>query len=56
MDRESQKQDAHRLGSTADRLDSLADTAELMDDPAGADRLRELASSCRLRAMTLLDD
>lgn len=44
------------LASTADRLDVLADTAELMGDDAGADRLRMLASDCRARAMAMLDD
>ena len=41
----------HRV---ADRLDALADTAELMGDPAGSERLREQASSRRLQAMALL--
>ncbi|CAN5431694.1 hypothetical protein BH23ACT3_BH23ACT3_03570 [soil metagenome] len=39
-----------------DRLDSLADTAELMGDPDGAARLRAQASSRRLAAMESLDD
>ena len=50
------QRDVQMLASTADRFDALADTAELMDDRCGADRFRELASSCRLRAMSLLDD
>lgn len=44
------------LVAAADRMDSLADIADLMGDRAGADRLRERSSSCRLRAMRLLDD
>jgi hypothetical protein len=40
----------------ADRLDSLAETAELMGDDDGALRLRQRASTLRLRAMELLDD
>lgn len=39
----------------ADRLDSLADTAELMGDPDGAARLRTEASNRRLAAMETLD-
>lgn len=41
---------------SAERLDSLVDTAELMGDLEGADRFRELASRLRLAAMELLDD
>jgi hypothetical protein len=41
---------------SADRLDELADTSALMGDEPGAERLRALASDCRLRAMGLLDD
>jgi hypothetical protein len=40
----------------ADRLDSLADAAELMDDPDGAARLRTQAANRRLEAMESLDD
>lgn len=48
--------DVLALTSTADRLDAMADTAELMGDAAGADRFRERACGYRLRAMKLLDD
>jgi hypothetical protein len=43
------------LTSAAERLDSLADTAELMGDDAGAARLRAAAWNHRLEAMELLD-
>ncbi len=43
------------LQAVADRLDALADTAELMGDLAGEARLREQASSRRLQALALLD-
>ena len=43
------------LTAIADRLSSLADTAELMGDGAGAVRLRDAASKTRLQAMRLLD-
>jgi hypothetical protein len=56
MDERSPTLDAHQLACAADRFDAWADTAELMDDTGGADRFRELASGCRLRAMALLDD
>jgi hypothetical protein len=39
----------------ADRLDALADTAELMGDEAGACRFRQQAAHVRLEAMDLLD-
>ena len=39
----------------ADRLDALADTAELMGDDAGACRFRQQAAHVRLEAMDLLD-
>jgi hypothetical protein len=53
--------DLHRsmvaaLASSADQYDSLADAAELMGDPSGAERLRAEACNCRLEAMELLDD
>jgi hypothetical protein len=56
MESEAEGPDLLALASAADRLDALADTAELMGDEAGADRFRERASSCRMRAMKLLDD
>ena len=42
--------------ATADRLDGLADVAELMDDVDGAVRLRCQASELRVAAMRLLDE
>lgn len=39
-----------------DRLDALADTAELMDDHDGAEWLRAQAVRRRLEAMATLDD
>jgi hypothetical protein len=44
-----------QLAVAADRLDDLADLAELMGDEAGAVRFRNEGSRCRRRAMTLLD-
>ncbi|MFL6206528.1 MAG: hypothetical protein ACJ739_14395 [Acidimicrobiales bacterium] len=44
------------LAATADRLDSLADTAELMGDEAGAARLRAQSATCREHALRALDD
>ena len=43
------------LTAAADRLDDLADVAELMGDDAGALRFRRQGSDCRARAMALLD-
>ena len=43
------------LSTVADRLSSLADTAELMGDGAGAARFRDAAAVMRLEAMGLLD-
>ena len=43
------------LAAVADRLSSLADTAELMGDAAGAARFRDAAAVMRLEAMGLLD-
>ncbi|MGB3411964.1 MAG: hypothetical protein WBA45_12300 [Microthrixaceae bacterium] len=43
------------LAAVADRLASLAETAELMGDTASALRYREGAAIARLRAMELLD-
>ncbi len=40
----------------AQRLDEMADTAELMGDDAGAARFRAEALGCRMVAMHLLDD
>jgi hypothetical protein len=56
MSDESTEQDIAGLAATAERLDGLAETAELMGDPDAAGRLRDAASTARLHAMTLLDD
>lgn len=40
----------------ADRLDGLADVAELMDDDDGAVRLRRRAAEVRAAAMASLDE
>ena len=56
MEREFSTSAVPALTLAADRLDALADTAELMGDAAGAARLRADASTRRLQAMTLLDD
>ena len=42
------------LAAVADRLDALAESAELMGDVAGAEGLRANASTRRLQAMALL--
>jgi len=44
-----------QLCSAADRLDSLAEIAELMDDRDTAASLRAEASGRRMQAMDLLD-
>jgi hypothetical protein len=46
---------AARLAAVADRLDDLAEVAELMDDDAGATRFRAAGARCRARAMAMLD-
>lgn len=43
------------LVRAADRLDELADTAELMGDSEGATRFRGEARANRMQAMELLD-
>lgn len=43
------------LVAVADRLDTWADTAELMGDDAGAHRFRGQAATLRTQAMALLD-
>lgn len=50
------RDDVPALTLAADRLDALADTAELMGDEAGSARLRAEAQTRRLQAMELLDD
>ncbi len=47
---------AEELARAADRLDALAEVAELMDDEATARRFRHEGERCRMQAMTLLDD
>lgn len=49
-------QELARRSATADRLDGLADVAELMDDADGALRLRHQASALRVAAMQMLDE
>lgn len=44
------------LVRAADRLDELADAAELMGDDDGATRLRDEARAHRMQALDLLDD
>jgi hypothetical protein len=44
------------LSAIADRLSSLADTAELMEDGGTAARFRDAAAVMRLQAMGLLDE
>ncbi|MEM8620701.1 MAG: hypothetical protein AAGF73_13360 [Actinomycetota bacterium] len=46
----------HVLQLAAERLDALADVAELMGDGAAAERFRADANRRRLEAMALLDD
>jgi hypothetical protein len=55
MDDEHRDRSVRELEKAADRLDALADTAELMGDDDGAARFRSEASQQRLRAMALLD-
>lgn len=55
MDDERRERSLRELVNAAERLDALADTAELMDDDDGAARFRAGASRCRVRAMELLD-
>lgn len=56
MDEQHDRTPFLEMMRVADRLESLAETAALMDDQAGALRLRTQASNTRLRAMALLDD
>ncbi|MGK0277094.1 MAG: hypothetical protein ACI9N0_003493 [Ilumatobacter sp.] len=53
---DEQSTDLAGLQDAADRLDALADTADLMDDSNGGRRLRDAAANARLRAMKVLDD
>ncbi len=56
MDPEHGRHVALELARVADRLDALADVAELMDDEVTARRFRHEGERCRMQAMTLLDD
>lgn len=44
-----------QLAAAADRLDELADVADLMGDEAGAARFRREGSIARRRALAILD-
>lgn len=55
MTSQERKQAAATLSGTADRLDELADVAELMGDDATAKRFRSDAAKCRDQAMSILD-
>jgi hypothetical protein len=46
--------DTERLAAAADRLDELAETADLMGDEAGAAELREQSNRARMEAMNRL--
>jgi hypothetical protein len=48
--------DTEAMAKVADRLDALAETAELMGDDAQATRLHQRACGLRLQAMNALDD
>ena len=56
MDEPDRRRRLGQLTSLADRLDTLADTAELMGDGEGAGHLRAQAIRRRLEAMALLDE
>jgi hypothetical protein len=43
------------MAQAADRMDSLAETADLMGDTDGAVQWQARASAMRMRAMSLLD-
>jgi hypothetical protein len=55
MDDEFTLEAVPALTRAADRLDELADTAELMGDDPSANRFRIEARTQRMRAMDLLD-
>ena len=55
MTTDERRRAARTLTEAAERLDELADVAELMDDDATAARFRSDAARCRDRAMALLD-
>lgn len=56
MDDAERNEAVDLLAEMADRLDSLAETADLMGDEDCAARLRDHAAHRRGEAMTLLDD
>ena len=47
--------DVEALTAAAARFGELAEVADLMDDPAGAQRLRDLAEQRYAEAMAVLD-
>ena len=55
MDDERHSRTVRELVRAAERLEELADTAELMGDDDGAERFRGQASQTRLVAMDMLD-
>jgi hypothetical protein len=55
MTTDDRRRAATTLTEAAERLDELADVAELMGDDATAQRFRGDAARCRDRAMALLD-
>ena len=55
MTTDERRRDARTLTDAAERLDELADVAELMGDDAAASDFRGDAARCRDRAMALLD-
>ena len=56
MDHEFERHDVPAMTRAADRMDSLAETADLMGDADGAMQWRHRAAELRIRAMSLLDD
>jgi hypothetical protein len=56
MEDERRRPSLRELVSAADRLEELADTAEIMGDEDGAVWFRARASQRRLEAMALLDE
>ena len=55
MSSQERRDAADRLSSAADRLDELAEIADLMGDEPTALRYRDDAAHCRNRALALLD-
>ena len=56
MRRALERGDLAAVARAADRMDAVADTADLMGDVDGAIMWRARASNLRLDAMDLLDD